>query len=149
MNFKEVLNRKIEHYGNTEAAYEFAAEEYARIIISQSSKQYDIHTNGAKLNEFPIEAENEEQLEAFLEIGMSYDLGSIEISQAKVIRPSDIEFKKTSKNTFNAYSEGSLLYTAYIEKGKVSYIDLEDVWDNITKTPLKKFKLMPNFNLEF
>lgn len=112
-------------------------------------KQYDIHANGAKLNEFPIEAENEDQLEAFLEIGMSYDLGSIEISPAKVIHPSDIEFKKTSKNTFNAYSEGSPLYTAYIEKGKVSYIDIEGVWDNITKTPLKKFKLMPNFNLEF
>ena len=114
-------------------------------------KQYDIYrkNSSVKLNEFPIETDNEEQLKAFLEIGMSYDLKSIEIRPAKVIRPSDIEFKKTSKNTFNALCEGSLLYTAYIEKGKVSYIDLEGVWDNVTRTPLKKFELMPNFNLKF
>lgn len=28
-SFKEILDRKIEYYGKTEAAYEFAAEEYA------------------------------------------------------------------------------------------------------------------------
>jgi len=29
MEYEEILKRKIEHYGETKAAYQFAAEEYA------------------------------------------------------------------------------------------------------------------------
>lgn len=36
MDFKEILNRKIEYYGKTEAAYEFAAEEYANKLINKA-----------------------------------------------------------------------------------------------------------------
>lgn len=33
-NFQKILKSKIDHYGETEAAYEFASEEYARQLIS-------------------------------------------------------------------------------------------------------------------
>lgn len=39
MDFKEILNRKIEHYGKTEAAYEFAAEEYANKLIKEAQTE--------------------------------------------------------------------------------------------------------------
>ncbi len=43
MEFKEILNRKIKHYGKTEAAYEFAAEEYANKLIKEAqTKQLPI-----------------------------------------------------------------------------------------------------------
>ncbi len=44
MEFKEILNRKIEHYGKTEAAYEFAAEEYSnRLIKEAQAEQLILH----------------------------------------------------------------------------------------------------------
>ena len=44
MDFKEILNRKIEHYGKTEAAYEFAAEEYTnRLIKEAQTEQLRLH----------------------------------------------------------------------------------------------------------
>lgn len=39
MEFKEILNRKIEHYGKTEAAYEFAAEEYSNKLIKKAQTE--------------------------------------------------------------------------------------------------------------
>jgi hypothetical protein len=36
MKFKEILQRKIKHYGKTEAAYEFAAEEYSNKLIKEA-----------------------------------------------------------------------------------------------------------------
>ena len=36
MEFSEILKRKIEYYGKTEAAYEFAAEEYANYKVAQA-----------------------------------------------------------------------------------------------------------------
>ncbi len=112
-------------------------------------KQYDIYSDDRKLNEFPIEADNEEQLEAFVEIGLCLDLKGVTYKPAKVISPNDLTFEKTSENTFSARSEGVYMYHAFIEKGKISYIDSEGIWDNNTKTPLEWFKRMPNFNLEF
>jgi hypothetical protein len=35
MTFKEILEIKIKHYGKTEAAYEFAAEEYSNELIKE------------------------------------------------------------------------------------------------------------------
>lgn len=32
-NFQEILKSKIDYYGQTEAAYQFAAEEYARQLV--------------------------------------------------------------------------------------------------------------------
>ena len=40
MDFKKILNRKIKHYGKTEAAYEFAAEEYGLELFKQSQTEY-------------------------------------------------------------------------------------------------------------
>jgi hypothetical protein len=39
MEFKEILERKIKHYGKTEAAYEFAAEEYSNILIKEAQTE--------------------------------------------------------------------------------------------------------------
>ena len=39
MDFKEILNRKIKYYGKTEAAYEFAAEEYANKLIKEAQTE--------------------------------------------------------------------------------------------------------------
>ncbi|MGK0447018.1 MAG: hypothetical protein ACJA2M_000789 [Polaribacter sp.] len=39
MTFKEILERKIKYYGNTEAAYEFAAEEYSNKLIKEAQAQ--------------------------------------------------------------------------------------------------------------
>jgi hypothetical protein len=36
MEFSEILKRKKEYYGKTEAAYEFAAEEYADYKVAQA-----------------------------------------------------------------------------------------------------------------
>lgn len=38
MEFSEILKRKIEYYGKTEAAYEFAAEEYADYKVAQAQQ---------------------------------------------------------------------------------------------------------------
>jgi hypothetical protein len=43
MTFKEILNRKIKYYGKTEAAYEFAAEEYSNILFKEAqAKQLNL-----------------------------------------------------------------------------------------------------------
>jgi hypothetical protein len=39
MKFKEILQRKIKHYGKTEAAYEFAAEEYSNKLIKEAQAE--------------------------------------------------------------------------------------------------------------
>lgn len=39
MTFQEILKKKIDYYGKTEAAYEFAANEYAAMIIDKSLKK--------------------------------------------------------------------------------------------------------------
>ena len=39
MEFKEILERKIKHYGKTEAAYEFAAEEYSNKLIKETQNE--------------------------------------------------------------------------------------------------------------
>tara|TARA_R110000851_G_scaffold227027_1_gene379839 strand:- start:4 stop:219 length:216 start_codon:yes stop_codon:yes gene_type:complete len=65
------------------------------------------------------------------------------------IRPENLTFKKTSGRSFTAHFEGVQLYHAFIEKGKINYIDNNGIWDRITRTPLKWFERMPNFNLEF
>jgi uncharacterized protein (DUF1778 family) len=39
MTFKEILERKIKYYGKTEAAYEFAAEEYSNKLIKEAQAQ--------------------------------------------------------------------------------------------------------------
>lgn len=113
-------------------------------------KQYDLFSlNGnRKLNEFPIEAETEEQLKALIRTGLMYDLGAVYYKPAQTIKSSDITFKKTHSQFFQAKSEGVNLYTGYVEKGKVQIIDKEGVWNN-DKIPLSVFKLLPNWNLEF
>jgi hypothetical protein len=44
--FQDVLKEKIEYYGKTEAAYEFAAEEYANILVR--SIMVDSYISGFK-----------------------------------------------------------------------------------------------------
>jgi len=39
--FQKILKCKIEYYGTTEAAYQLAAEEYARQIIAETSTLYE------------------------------------------------------------------------------------------------------------
>jgi len=48
MGFEDILKRKIEYYGKTEAAYVFAAEEYAKLKVIEESSQFvcDIYENG-------------------------------------------------------------------------------------------------------
>ncbi len=41
-NFQKILKGKIDYYGKTEAAYEFAAEEYARQLIEVYKKSNSI-----------------------------------------------------------------------------------------------------------
>jgi hypothetical protein len=141
MNNQELIEQ-LKNEGLSSTAFSFVER-------LESIQQYDIHANGRKLNEFPIEAETEEQLKAFIEIGLGYDLIAVDIKPAEVIKVNDVTFKKSSKNTFVALDKGVKMYDAFIEKGKVLYIDLEGVWDTNTKTPLKKFELLPNFNLTF
>ncbi len=116
-------------------------------------KQYNIFAHGRKLNEHPIEAENEKQLEAFIEVGLQYDLKTVTFEVVgesdKAIGPKDLVFEKTSSRTFKATFNGIYLYTAYIQAHKISYIDPAGIWDEVTKTPLEWFYRMPNFNLTF
>lgn len=39
MNFNQILEKKIKYYGKTEAAYEFAAEEYAHELLKELQSQ--------------------------------------------------------------------------------------------------------------
>lgn len=41
-NFKTILEHKIKYYGRTEAAYEFAAEEYARQLMGTFINEYEM-----------------------------------------------------------------------------------------------------------
>jgi hypothetical protein len=60
MGFRKILDRKIRHYGQTEAAYEFAAEEYANkkvieeleSIIVGTDKCIVLTTNKGSLDAF-------------------------------------------------------------------------------------------------
>jgi hypothetical protein len=116
-------------------------------------EQYDIFANGQQLNEHPIEAENKDQLAAFIEIGLQYNLESITIlpstSEKKPIGPNDLTFKKSSSRSFKVLLQGVYVCTVFFFEGKWVYIDNDGIWDEITRTPLKWFKRMPNFNLEF
>ena len=51
MDFKEILNRKIKHYGKTEAAYEFAAEEYGRELFKQRQSEQLLIQRVSQCNE--------------------------------------------------------------------------------------------------
>ena len=112
---------------------------------------YNIYIRDEKQNEHPVKASSEEQLKAFIEIGMQLDLSMVEVRPFETINPSDLTFEKTSYNSFVTLNKyGERMYTCYIEKGEtVSYIDKNGVWDNDTRTPLERFRLMPNFNLTF
>jgi len=49
-NFQDILKRKINHYGKTEAAYEFAAEEYAKELINFNAHDDDCVFNSMECN---------------------------------------------------------------------------------------------------
>ena len=52
-NYKEILDKKIEHYGNTQAAHEFAAQEYHK-QMSKKEESYKNYLNEGekKLNHY-------------------------------------------------------------------------------------------------
>jgi len=112
---------------------------------------YNIYIREEKQNAHPVQASSEDQLKAFIEIGLQLDLSMVEVRPFETIKPSDLTFEKTSRNSFVALNkDGEQMYTCYIEKGEtVSYIDKDGIWDNNTRTPLEWFRLMPNFNLTF
>lgn len=74
MDFKEILNRKIEHYGKTEAAYEFAAEEYANKLIKEAqTEQLALYgVSISLLKKYMQHVENCEGVNFVSDIGMSW-----------------------------------------------------------------------------
>jgi len=112
---------------------------------------YDIYIREEKQNAHPVQASSEDQLKAFIEIGMQLDLSVVEVRPFETIKPSDLTFEKTSYNSFIALNkDGERMYSGYIEKGgTVSYVHCDGTWDKDTRTPLEWFRMMPNFNLTF
>lgn len=49
-SFKDILKRKINRYGKTEAAYEFAADEYAKELINFNAHDDDCCINAMECN---------------------------------------------------------------------------------------------------
>ena len=134
---KQELIEQLKNEGLSSTAFSFVER-------LESVQQYDIHANGRKLNEFPIEAETEEQLKAFIEIGLGYDLDAVTIKPAEVIKVNDVTFVKMNALYFRAINKvGAIMYTGHVAKRKVSKIE-DGIWDD-----LSTFEKLPNFNLTF
>ncbi len=74
MEFKEILERKIKHYGKTEAAYEFAAEEYSNKLIKEAQNEplilYGVSIS--LLKKYMIHVENCEGVNFVSDIGRTW-----------------------------------------------------------------------------
>lgn len=116
-------------------------------------KHYNIFANGRQLNKHPIGAENEEQLHAFIEIGLQYDLHAVTYEPTqptgKAITPNDLTFRMSSSRSFKVMLQGVYVCTVMRYEGKNIYIGIDGVLDEVTNTPTEWFERIPNFNLKF
>lgn len=112
---------------------------------------YDIYSKDGnqKRNEFPIEAESLEELKAFIEVGMLYNLDSIQIRPAKTIKVSDLKFERRGAHSFEVIDEGKLFYSGFINKELVTMVGFDDDWQMDERTPLEVFMMLPNFKEAF